>query len=289
MNCRNCKSDKIKVFHNKVWSVENGKVYRCSDCELVFIDPMMSENEEREFYKNYNEHVKKRGVIVENSVEEFHEKSKSVANERLKVVNKFFKNKKVLEIGSSTGAFLSLLDDCHTHACELAIDNLEYSKQFINGKAYNSIDEVKENDFEVICMYHVFEHIRNPIGFLNTCKSLLNMNGYIVIEVPHSNDPLITLFDCEEFKNFVFQPMHPMVYNEKSLDYVFDKSGFRKEEVIYYQRYGLDNHLSWFKNKKSGGDAVLKELFSDNNKYKNKLQDIKQTDTIFYIAKVNNV
>jgi hypothetical protein len=108
-----------------------------------------------------------------------------------------------------------------------------------------------------------------------------------VIEVPCSTDPLIALYKCKEFKNFVFQPMHPMVYNEKSLDYVFKNAGFKKEEVIYHQRYGLENHLSWFKNKKSGGDVELTELFSSNIEYKNKLEGIKKTDTIFYIAKVD--
>jgi SAM-dependent methyltransferase len=266
--------------------MENGKVYKCSNCELIFISPMMSKEEEKEFYENYNEYVKIRGFTVENSVEEFHEKSKTTANERLNVVSKFFNNKKVLEIGSSTGAFLSLLNDCNTNACELATDNLNYSKQFINGKAFNSLDDVDENNFDVICMFHVFEHIREPIIFLNTCKTKLNRGGRIVIEVPHSNDPLITLYDCKEFKDFVFQPMHPMVHNEKSLDYIFTKSGFKKEEVIYHQRYGLDNHLSWFKNNKPGGDNTLRELFSTNDDYKNKLKSIKQTDTIFYIATV---
>ena len=288
MNCRNCNSDKVILFHDKVWSIDNGKVYKCNDCELIFINSMMSENEEKEFYENYNEHVKKRGVTVENSVEEFHEKSKTIANERLNVVSKFFNNKKVLEIGSSTGAFLSLLNDCNTNACELATDNLNYSKQFINGKAFNSLDDVDENNFDVICMFHVFEHIREPINFLNTCKTKLNGGGRIVIEVPHSNDPLITLYDCKEFKDFVFQPMHPMVYNEKSLDYVFKNAGFKKDEVICHQRYGLENHLSWFKNKQPGGDAELTKLFSSNIEYKNKLENIKKTDTIFYIASIND-
>ena len=286
MMCKNCNSKNVNLFHDKVWSTENGKVYRCKDCELIFIDPMMNEDQEREFYKNYNEHVKDRGVTLNNSISEFHEKSKFTAQERLDVVKKFFSNKKVLEVGSSTGAFLSLLDNCNTNACELVTENLEYSKQFINGKAYNSLEEVNENDFDVICMYHVFEHIREPIEFLNTCKSLLNKGGCVLIEVPCSSDPLLTLYDCEEFKNFVFQPMHPMVYNEKSLDYVFNKSNLKKEEVIYHQRYGLDNHLSWLKNKESGGDNELAKLFSSNMDYKNKLISIKKTDTIFYIAKV---
>lgn len=288
MICRNCKNKKIELFHNKVWSMDNGNVYKCSECELMFIDPMMSEEEEKEFYKNYNENIKNRDGNTINSIEEFHKNSLIEAQKRFEIVGKFFRNKKVLEIGSSTGAFLSLLENCNTNACELATDNLEYSKQFINGKAYNSIDEIEENNFDIICMFHVFEHIRNPLDFLSNCKSLLNMGGFIVIEVPHSNDPLITLFNCEEFKDFIFQPMHPMIYNEKSLDYVFKTSGFKKEEIIYHQRYGLDNHLSWFKNKKAGGDKFLKELFSDNDKYIKKLKEIKQTDTIFYIAKVEN-
>ncbi len=179
MNCKICNSKNVNLFHTKVWSVDNGKVYRCSDCELIFIDPMMNEEQEREFYKNYNEYVKKRDGIVEFSIEEFHKKSKLIASERLKVVDKFFKNKKVLEVGSSTGAFLSLLENCNTNACELATDNLEYSKQFINGTAYSSIDEIKDNSFDVICLYHVFEHIRKPIDFLNKCKSLLNRGGIL--------------------------------------------------------------------------------------------------------------
>jgi hypothetical protein len=53
--------------------------------------------------------------------------------------------------------------------------------------------------------------------------------------------------------------MHPMVYNEKTLDYIIESAGFQKDEVIHYQRYGLDNHISWFKNKKFGGDFKLKK------------------------------
>jgi SAM-dependent methyltransferase len=284
MNCPNCKSNDTSIFHNKVWSIEDGTVHKCQKCELIFIDPMMSKEEEKKFYENYNQHVKNRGMTVENSVEEFHKKSIPIAKERFEIVENYFDNKKVLEIGSSTGAFLSLLQNSKTYACELASENKEFSKQFITGEAYNSLDEVSENEFDIICMFHVFEHIREPISFLNSCKKLLNKNGKIIIEVPHSNDPLITLYNCEEFKDFVFQPMHPMVYNKPSLDFVFEKSGFKNTDVIYHQRYGLENHLSWFKNKKAGGDNYLTKLFKDNIEYKKKLESIEKTDTIFYIA-----
>lgn len=286
MNCPNCNAKNSDIFHDKVWSITNGKVYQCDNCELIYIDPMMNEQEEKIFYKNYNSHVKNRGMTVANSIVEFHEKSKVIAKERFNIVEKYFKNNKILEVGSSTGAFLSLLENTKRYACELSNDNQEYSKQFINGKAYSSLAEVDENEFDVICMFHVFEHIRKPIEFLNNCKKLLSKKGIILIEVPSSTDPLITLYNCKEFKDFVFQPMHPMVYNEKSLEYVFKKSGFIKKEIIFYQRYGLSNHMAWFKNKKAGGDIELQEILEPNSEYKNKLVDIKMTDTIFYIASI---
>ncbi|MCP3851067.1 MAG: class I SAM-dependent methyltransferase [Gammaproteobacteria bacterium] len=230
--------------------------------------------------------MKNRGITIQNSLSEFHEKSKIIAKERLHIVKDFFIKKKVLEIGSSTGAFLSLLNKSETNACELSNENLDFSKQFITGNAYTSLDEVNEVDFDVICMFHVFEHIREPISFLKQCQSILKNNGQIVIEVPCSSDPLLTLYNCKEFKDFIFQPMHPMVYNEKSLDYIFSKSGFKKEKVIYHQRYGLENHLSWFKNKKPGGDKILSEIFKSNIEYKSTLEQLKNTDTIFYIANI---
>jgi len=249
----------------------------------------MTDKEESEFYRNYNRHVRERGVIVQNSVEEYHEKSIKTAKERYKIVKEFFSNKAVLEIGSSTGAFLSLLENCETNACELAKDNLEYSKKFLTGMGYESLEEVNNSSFDVICMFHVFEHIKNPISFLNKCKSLLKHDGIILIEVPHSGDALLDLFNLSDYKDFLFQPMHPMVYNEKSLDQIFSQANLHKQKVIYHQRYGLDNHLSWLINRKPGGDDLLKKLFSSNAEYKDTLIRIKKTDTIYYIAGKDNV
>ena len=108
----------------------------------------MTDKEESEFYRNYNRHVKDRGVIVQNSVEEYHEKSIKTAKERYNIVKEYFSNKEVLEIGSSTGAFLSLLTNCQTNACEIAKDNLEYSRKFVNGKCYESLEEVNNSSFD---------------------------------------------------------------------------------------------------------------------------------------------
>lgn len=286
MKCPNCHSNDVFKFHNKVWSIDDGQVLRCKACDLTYISPMMSPAEEQLFYENYNQHVKARGMTMTRSVEEFHEKSLPIAEQRLKVVGSYFKSdKKVLEVGSSTGAFLSLIKQCETYACELTHDNRDYSEQFVTGKTFASLESIISQSFDIICMFHVFEHIRNPQEFLSQCLELLNDDGIILIEVPCSEDPLMTIFDLHEYKDFIFQPMHPMVYNEKALDFVFNEAGLSKEHVIYHQRYGLANHLAWLKNKSSGGDETMNVLFSDVTDYSTKLEKLKKTDTIFYVAK----
>ena len=246
----------------------------------------MSDEEEAEFYRQYNVHVKMRGVTTTQSVEEFHRNSLPVARERWRVVGNYFSpGKRVLEVGSSTGAFLSLIEGCETSGAEMAEANAAFSAQFISDAVYGRVEEVPPGkQFDIICMFHVFEHIKAPVQFLKRCQTLLAPGGTVLIEVPHIDDPLISLYKLKEFKDFVFQPMHPMVYSVPSLRYVFTHSGLREQNVIYHQRYGLDNHLAWLKNRKQGRDDVLSELFADNEAYKRALQANKTTDTLFYIA-----
>lgn len=285
MNCSLCNEKNTFLFHDKVWSIKNGKVYRCRYCDVAFVFPALSGNKKDKFYKNYNEHLKLRGVTIEASPKELHEKSIKVARERYAIIRKYFANSKViLEIGSSTGAFLSLLKDKDCYGVEPADANREFSKQFIK-EAYSEMSEIPgKKKFDIICVFHVFEHIENPIGFLKKCKSHLTKDGCILIEIPYIEDPLISLYDCKPFKDFYFQPMHLYIYSLKSLDYVFLKAGLFRKDVIFYQRYGLDNHLAWLSKGKPGGDNNFKNLFGDNSEYKKTLINIKKTDTLFYIA-----
>ena len=137
-------------------------------------------------------------------------------------------------------------------------------------------------------MFHVFEHILDPYEFLGKCQKLLGDQGVIIIEVPHVEDPLLSIYNLNEYKDFYFQPMHPYVYSAKALQYVFRQSGFQEVEKIFFQRYGLDNHLAWLVNKKVGGNKYFSSLFADNETYKESLVEAQKTDTIFFIAKKRN-
>ena len=236
-------------------------------------------------YKDYNNYVKKRRPDSICSPQEFHRACRPEALKRHRVLRNFLEPPKViLEIGSSTGAFLELLKHKQCYGVEYADQNREYSRQFAKG-VYADISEVPKNKrFDIICMFHVLEHIDKPIEFIKKCKSHLARDGKFLIEVPHIDDPLISLYNCRDFKDFYFQPIHPYVYSLRSLEYVFSKAGLKSKQVIYYQRYGLDNHLAWLSRGRPGGDKLFSELFGSNSHYIDSLCKIKKTDTIFYIA-----
>ncbi|MFZ5953318.1 MAG: class I SAM-dependent methyltransferase [Candidatus Rifleibacteriota bacterium] len=287
MNCPICRSIRTKLFHNRVWSMENASVYQCEECRLTFLFPVMTEEEEKIFYQNYNAHAERRGVVTHPNPEELHQKSKPVAIERFDQIKHFFENiSSVLEIGPSTGAFLELLSNKKRFAVELTKDNRRFCSRFCE-KTFEDISNVDGSmKFDLICMFHVFEHIRNPFDFLGKLKKHMNQNSRIIVEVPNIEDPLISLYNCQAYKDFYFQPMHPFVYNLDSLSFVFKNCGFRKEEAIFYQRYGLDNHLAWLAKGRPGGDPLYHRLFANDEIYKNVLKKNEKTDTLFFIATI---
>jgi SAM-dependent methyltransferase len=283
--CPLCGHDQPVLFHDRVWSCEGGKVYRCPGCDLTFLYPVMDDETEKEFYKNYGKHAIARGVVQTINPEELHRKGRVPAEKRLEKIGKYFEGiSRVLEVGASTGAFLELIDGRERYGIEPADDHRRYLSRFCKA-TYADISGIPSQErFDLICMFHVFEHIKTPLPFLEACARHLNPGGCLIIEVPYVEDPLLTLYECAPFKDFYFQPMHPYVYSKKSLEYVFMKASLKPQEFIFYQRYGLDNHLAWLVRGKSGGDSQFSSLFADDEIYKQKMEKIEKTDTIFCIA-----
>ena len=67
-------------------------------------------------------------------------------------------------------------DNVKSDKFELMIDNLEAL----------DLDRLTNIKFDTILVLHILEHLNNPINFLKTFKSLLTINGKIIIIVPNA-------------------------------------------------------------------------------------------------------
>ena len=140
--------------------------------------------------------------------------------------------------------------------------------------------------FDVITLFHVFEHLQDPLNVLRELKKKLKVNGKIIIEVPHANDFLLSIKNLKSFKKFTFWSEHLILHTEKSLRKFLKVCRFKNIQILYYQRYNFENHLGWLTFGTPGGHEFLKgtvdgKFIKDYNEY---LKRSKKTDTLIAVA-----
>ena len=110
----------------------------------------------------------------------------------LKKLEKYRKNNILLEVGSAYGWLLEVAREkkwgtcgieISKHACDVAE---ERGKGVYWGTVEENIDNIEE-DFDVIIMINVIEHMENPIGTLKLLYGKLREGGIIYITCPNSD------------------------------------------------------------------------------------------------------
>jgi SAM-dependent methyltransferase len=198
---------------------------------------------------------------------------------------------KVLEIGSYDGAFLSLAKEWNPQLDLASLETDASTKpnrdQLSWLTQYSDFLELLEEGlhFDIVCLFHVLEHIDDPPDFLKSCSQVLKTDGKIIVEVPSLDDPLLKLYHLEEYEKFYFQSQHPYVYSAKSLYRLLEANRFRIQQCIPHQRYGLENHLTWLSEGRPGGNETLRDIFSTiDAQYRERLETAGYADAVIIVA-----
>lgn len=104
----------------------------------------------------------------------------------------------------------------------------------------------------------------------------------MIIEVPSSEDALLTLFDCNSFQRFTYWSQHLFLFNSKTLEQLATQAGLKVIALQQYQRYPLSNHLHWLSQGKPGGHQKWSFLNSPilTESYANTLAALGKCDTL---------
>lgn len=221
-------------------------------------------------------------------------KRNQVIEKRYEKIGSYFSGPlSILEIGSFDGAFLRLARERND---KLTLASLEVDTNTQAAREqpewltqYSSFKELHAQNlrFDVVCFFHVLEHIADPAGFLASCTNVLKPKGRVIIEVPSLDDPLRTLYRVEEYEDFYFQVQHPYVYSAKSLHRLLEQNGFHVLSCFGHQRYDLENHLTWLAKRRPGGDETLRAMFSPlDESYRGRLESSGYADAVIAIAEI---
>jgi len=163
-------------------------------------------------------------------------KRKVALIKKFKIQNSKFK---ILDIGTGTGDFLTACKkenfnvvgvEPNQKAFKISKSKLENINS-INFELYNSIEKVKkENQFDIITMWHVLEHIPNLEDYIIQLKKLLKPNGTLVIAVPNYKS-----FDATYYKEFWAAydvPRHLWHFSKKAISLLFKKEKMEVEKIL---------------------------------------------------------
>jgi 2-polyprenyl-3-methyl-5-hydroxy-6-metoxy-1,4-benzoquinol methylase len=273
--------DSIVSYFPKVRDRDDIAVLKCRKSGVIFLsrsDHMdITHYSEKEYFKYWGAQDRKTALL--NSLED--------TQRRFEQFKYIIANKKWIDIGTGAGGILDILSPLTIET--VAVEPQEQARKSLADlgyKVYPLVEDVKENDFDIVTLFHVLEHFTHPIETLRSIKNKMSKGGKIIIEVPHAKDFLISFLENNAFKAFTFWSEHLVLHTRESLSVFLKAAGFSNIVIKGFQRYPLANHLYWLANSKPGGHIVWQQLRTAEleNAYSNMLSSIDKTDTLICIA-----
>jgi 2-polyprenyl-3-methyl-5-hydroxy-6-metoxy-1,4-benzoquinol methylase len=229
--CYLCKSKKYKksslpatFFNQKVFTY-----YQCLDCRLTYIFPLPDPSD---YEKMYGEVYYEGGVAKDFS-------------KQILILKKYFASGRILDYGCGDGSFVKLCLEAG-YQC----DGVEYNPEIIkslkekipqaNFFTHDYFFENSVQEYDVIYMSNVLEHLSDPLEFLGRIKKYLKKDGYIFLEGPlEENSNLAYAIRKLYFKvKGILKPGslgshipgHIIFTNAQNQVRFFESAGFKKAE-----------------------------------------------------------
>jgi hypothetical protein len=199
----------------------------------------------------------------------------------------------ILEIGDPSAKLAKPLKDFYKRwviiepNTELqSFDNIEVVKGFFKG------ENPTNYDIETIVHSHVFEHLYDPVDFLNNCNKILPENGVTIFSIPN----IKWMFNNNSLPGSILHFEHTYYVNEDNISLFLNKCGFELGEIYHYKNHSL--FIKAIKNKKINTKINFSKV---NDKFKfmnlvkyygNKIKKINNrlngTEYYLYSAHINS-
>jgi len=270
MKCKLCLGDKVNLLfvsrniHGRhILGLDEFGVYECDDCGSVFTDVETNDEYYRKYYPDDYYSNARVNKLIDRMLSLL---GKYSFRRRLKLIEKYKpEGNKLLEIGCAKGDFLRRLPAYfQKHGVEINPIGYQYIQEHykeikvcnvkIDSGSFNNVG----TKYDIIVMWHVFEHIGNPNVFLKNVKKILSENGVVILEIPNRNSVGFKLTKDKWFH--LDTPRHLFHYKYNTLKSLLNKYGF---EIAYYSSPPFDyfHDLAVSIYKKLSRNNIINRLF----------------------------
>ncbi|MEO6131964.1 MAG: class I SAM-dependent methyltransferase [Saprospiraceae bacterium] len=197
-------------------------------CQYYKQDPFLTHEVISKLYEKEYGHFHKKAL--------FKILSDRVTKQRARRFNKLIRNHDILEIGSSTGEFLNA---CRTFGAKSlkGVEISEFASNIAREKFKLDITHSTFEDFnsdkkyDVIFMFHVIEHVKDPVAVIAKCSSLLNKGGTLIMETPNW-DSFESQFYGAQWVGWQ-APFHTYLYSPATMRILITKAGIHLDRIHF--------------------------------------------------------
>jgi 2-polyprenyl-3-methyl-5-hydroxy-6-metoxy-1,4-benzoquinol methylase len=229
--CDICGSTDVAHISNEIYESKNYAVMLCRKCSFVFVN---------DIYEDISPDYRKK--IVDDALIWLQGEHKIQAfQQSIKIINRYFKkiSPTILDVGCATGGWLKyvsknkLTASTNLYGFDASINQVEYAQSsFPHVKLAVDIDDYvgKLNDisaqFDLITLWDVLEHIRQPSKFMVSVAQRLSVGGLIYISVPNALPMRIKA--KLNFYGSTWSPNeHINYFNPRTLQIICEKVGLK--------------------------------------------------------------
>ncbi|WP_036157543.1 class I SAM-dependent methyltransferase [Maribacter forsetii] len=185
---------------------------------------------------------------------------KYTLNKKVKLINNYTnQEKKLLDIGCGTGEFLIHAKNKEWKTVGVEVN--DQARQKASNKkidTFKSLDNLDNQKFDVITLWHVLEHLPNLEDQIIKIKSLLEKNGTLIIAVPNYKS-----YDAKYYKQYwaaYDTPRHLWHFSQNSIKTIFAKKNFIVNDTLpmYFDSYYVSLLSEKYKN---GSSNYIKAFY----------------------------
>ncbi len=185
---------------------------------------------------------------------------KYTLNKKVKLINHYTnQEKKLLDIGCGTGEFL--IHAKNKNWKTVGVELNDQARQKASNKkidTFKSLDNLNNQKFDIITLWHVLEHLPNLEDQILKIKSLLEKNGILIIAVPNYKS-----YDAKYYKQYwaaYDTPRHLWHFSQKAIKTIFAEKNFIVKDTLpmYFDSYYVSLLSEKYKN---GSSNYIKAFY----------------------------
>lgn len=207
----------------------SAQLVKCSQCGLIAQWPVPTDEQLASFYPDEYSPFQARAAA-----------SKAVRtvfrSRRPDFVTRHVRTGRLLDVGCSTGSFLIDMQSIDGWSCV----GIEPSRSAVLAARARGLDVHEMNMdrlgahvdlgvFDVITLWDVLEHLRNPVESLRQMRAMLAPGGLVVIGVPNVDSFEYSIFG--RYWSGLEAPRHLFVFSKHTVAAVLNAAGFDVSEI----------------------------------------------------------